>query len=117
MEYLSLMGLDLSGDLDGWTIYQTRRGRLVAYPASPAMKPPTPSQKQQRARFKFAQLQWRSLTTANKKAWEQITNSLSLVMTGQNLFISLQLVDRSSMWPTVVRRTKTTLTYPALVPQ
>lgn len=113
---VSYLGLDYGGDLGGWTIYRNKHGKPVFYPIAKPAKPPTPNQLQCRARFKAAQGQWSLLPKSTKAQWELFANKLSLCMTGQNLYISLSLADRSDMFPAAMRRAKMSLTYPTLVP-
>jgi len=87
----SLLGLIVSGDVDGITIYTDRHGRKVAYPKAPPKEPPTKMQVDVRARFKAAQAEYMSITVDQKRAYELLTKAASLCLTGQNLWIHVAM--------------------------
>lgn len=89
---LSLLGLQVSGDIDGLTIYTNRRGRIVWYPFAPPEKPPSEAQLRQRARFRVAQENWKLESATTRKNWEILVHRNSLPLTGQNLYISASLL-------------------------
>jgi hypothetical protein len=98
---LSVLGLNINGDLAGMTIYTRADGRKVMFPASPANKPPSPLQQLQRDRFRAALSTWRALPTAQKEHYENASLCLSLCATGLNVWISLCLADRGDLWKTL----------------
>ena len=114
---VSFLGLDYGGDLGGWTIYRNKHGKPVFYPRAVPGKPPSPNQQHCRARFKAAQINWMATPKATRIQWETFSKRLSLCMTGQNLYISLSLADRSSFFPAAMRKAKMSLTYPPLIPR
>lgn len=86
-----LLGLVVSGDLGGMTIYTDRFGKKVYYPKAPPTKPPSPLQVIQRGRFRLAQADYMQLPSADKRAFELLAQRASLCLTGQNLFIHVAL--------------------------
>lgn len=88
---LSLLGLNVSGDLGPWTIYTDRYGKKIAFPISPPKEPPTNPQLWQRNRFRAAQALWSVLDDGAKASLEEACRRLSFAFTGQNLFISCLL--------------------------
>lgn len=106
---LQLFGVWVSGDVDGLTIYTDRFGRKVAFPKAPPEKPPSDLQTHQRNRFRDAQVAWNALTPGQKKQLEDAAEKGSLVMTGQNLYISVALRNDSTALATLARQTDTTL--------
>jgi len=108
-EKLSLLGLWIKGDLAGLTCYTTRSRKKVFYPEAPPTKPPSPAQVIQRARFRTAQLAWKSLSPQEKQTLEDATNATSLCMTGQNLFISAALQHFDKAYHTVALQARFTL--------
>lgn len=87
----SVIGLIVSGDVSGQTIYTDRYGRKVVYPKAPPKEPPTDFQIYYRTRFGAAQAAYMALTIAQKKAYEDLTKAANLCMTGQNLWIHVAL--------------------------
>lgn len=87
----SMIGIIVSGDVSGLTIYTDRYGRKVAFPKAPPKEPPTDFQIYYRSRFRTAQQNYMALTAFQKKAYEDLTKAASLCMTGQNLWIHVAL--------------------------
>lgn len=87
----SAIGLVVSGDVAGMTIYTDRFMRKVWFPQAPPKCPPTDMQRKQRWRFVQAMADWSAQTDQVKADWEQITKRASLVMTGHNLWVSVSL--------------------------
>ena len=89
----ALLGFNLSGDIDGLSIYTDARRRKIVYPKSPPNTPPSPAQVHQRARFRTAQQLWKNLSAAEHEALEDACRAASLVMGGCALFISACLTN------------------------
>ncbi len=104
-----LFGTWVSGDVDEITIYTDRFGRKVAFPKAPPEKPPSPRQIHQRERFRLAHVAWKALTDSEKAQLELAALRGSLVMTGQNLYISVALRNDSLALLTLQRQTQTNL--------
>lgn len=83
---VKLLGLDLSGDLGDWTIYRTRRGKIVYFPRSPPKEPASAKQLAQRLRFSTAMAHW--VADGSKHDWERVSLLLSVCATGHNLYLS-----------------------------
>lgn len=84
----NLIGMEVSGDIDGLTIYTNRFGKKVAFPKAPPKEPPSARQIIQRAAFKTAQAAWMNLSGTQKTSLEDATKKVSAPLTGQNLYIS-----------------------------
>lgn len=87
----NILGLWVSGDLSGYTIYCDRHGRITVFPKAPPKEPPSEPQRRLRERFAEAQANYMALNEAAKADWETLTQKCYLCMTGQNLFISHSL--------------------------
>jgi len=96
-----LAGFTLAGDLGDFTWYTNRRGKRVAFLRAPPPNAPSPAQKRQRLRFGLARERWANLTAPQKAELEQAVITLAMVLTGQNLYMSLQLVPRPTVWAQV----------------
>ena len=103
---LGVLGIHVQGDIGPWTVYTDRYGRKKWFLFSPPTKPPTPPQIAQRERFKAAQKNWKLLTEQQKKDLETACLKTSLVLTGQNLFISAQLTGKQESLQVLARQTK-----------
>lgn len=111
----SCLGLIVSGDVDGLTIYTDRHGRKIAYPKAPPKEPPTEKQVALRLRFKLAQAQFMALSLSDRASWEQICLKSSLCMTGQNLLIHVAMKNAFGLLDTLMMQTGITVTPPDLV--
>lgn len=83
----AVLGWYVTGDLGPYTIYTNARGKIVWFPRSPPLMPPTIHQTQQRQNFKLAAQAWRSFDAATRAAWERVARRTSMQMTGYNLFV------------------------------
>lgn len=111
----SVIGLIVSGDIDGLTIYTDRHGRKIAYPKAPPKEPPTEPQIWLRARFRWAQSQYMALDASERAAWELLACRASLCMTGQNLLIHVAMKHSFELLDTLMRQTGVTVTPPTIV--
>jgi hypothetical protein len=103
------LGLIVSGDVAGYTIYTDMLGRKVAFPQAPPKEPPSPLQISHRARFRMAQEAWTALTDSEKAVLELATQRASLAMTGQNLYIAIALKNQPGLVETLERQTDLSL--------
>jgi hypothetical protein len=108
----SLIALNISGDLDGYTYYVTKHRKVVAYPAAPALRPPTPAQQVMRARFALAMQAWKQLPPAAKTAYQSACDKLSLCMWGANLYANLSLTDTGTLRETIQQQVGVPLSLP-----
>ncbi len=109
----SVLGVIVSGDVAGVTIYTDRYGRKVVFPKAPPKEPPTVYQIAIRARFKAAQAEYMSLSAADKRDWELITLRTSLCMTGQNLYIHVAMKGTFGTLDTLMRQSGVNVTPPS----
>lgn len=82
-----LLGMEISGDLGDYTLWRTRRGKIVCYPRTVPGKPPSPPQQAHRLHFAESVRRWHQLTPQQKADYERMANASSLCMTGHNLWI------------------------------
>lgn len=101
----SAIGLIVSGDVDGITIYTDRHGRKIAYPKAPPKEPPSDAQVALRARFKAAQAQYMSWRQPKRDAWEDLARAANLCLTGQNLLIHVAMKHTYEFLETIMRQT------------
>jgi len=98
----SLLGLIVSGDVDGLTIYTDRRGRKVCYAAAPPSVPATPLQLAWKSRFALGMKFWSLLTPAERLDYRRVCDAASLCMLGHNLWLHLYITQNLSLWKTLV---------------
>lgn len=108
----NIIGLIVSGDIGGFTIYTDRYARKVAYPKSPPKEPPTEMQVGCRNRFKAAQAQYMAFSAADKKLYEDLTKKASLCLTGQNLVIHVAMKHAFGLLDTLMHQTGITVPPP-----
>jgi hypothetical protein len=88
---LPWIGTWLTGDLGPWTLYTTRRQRLVFFPRSPPLTPPTVRQQTQMSEFAAANNSWQLLPKSARNELNQLCKTLSLPMTGRNLWFRIRI--------------------------
>lgn len=108
----NVLGVIVSGDVSGTTIYTDRYGRKVVYPKAPPKEPPTVWQVRIRNRFKLAQAEYMALPADEKAKWETICVRTSLCMTGQNLYIHVAMKGTFGTLTTLMRQSNITVTPP-----
>jgi len=101
----NIIGLIVSGDVGGITIYTDRHNRKIAYPKSPPKEPPTKMQVDVRARFKAAQAEYMAITAEQKADYELLTKAASLCLPGQNLWIHVAMKHTQGTLDTLQRQT------------
>lgn len=111
----NLLGLIVSGDIGGYTIYTDRFGRKTVYPVSPPDKPASPLQLIQRNRFRDALTNWKAASQAVRDDWEASSLALGLCMTGLNMWLHFTLKGRLPALQTLNRQSGITLTMPPTV--
>jgi hypothetical protein len=111
----SVLGLIVSGDVDGLTIYTDRYGQKIAYPKSPPDKPPSALQIIQRDRFRAAMNNWKVADAQVRADYESVSLLASLCMTGLNLWLHFSLKGRQSALTTLSRQTGITLPMPPAI--
>jgi hypothetical protein len=108
----TFLALNISGDLGGYTYYINKNRKVVAYPAAPALRPPTPLQQRVRARFALAMQAWRNLPLLSQLEYNRACDALSLCMWGANLFTYLSLTDPGPLLATLQRQSTIALSTP-----
>lgn len=106
---MSLIGLSISGDLGDYTLFKTRRGKLVAYPRTVAGEPPSAPQVAHRAAFAVLVHRWNAFTSEQRTAYEAASQQCSLMMTGHNLWIHCAFKQDEAEIRTIERLTGQTL--------
>lgn len=84
--WITLIGLNVQGDLGGMTMYTSARGKLVVFGKSPPLSPASLRQRAQRNKFVRAAKSWQSLTPESRATWELAAKRCSLKCTGYNLW-------------------------------
>lgn len=84
---LSLMGLNIQGDIGPWTCYRSRHKRFVMFLKAPPKQPPSLYQRLNHDRWKAAAEFWRHLTDSARSSWRQLAVAARLRITGYNLFV------------------------------
>lgn len=93
LEQINLLGIGVSGDVDGLTIYTDRRGRKVAFPKSPPTKPWSAGQLAWKANLAYGMKLWRNLTPDQRLQYRKACDLASLCMLGHNLWLHCYLTQ------------------------
>jgi len=109
-ETYTLLGFNAQGDLGGFTMYTSRRGRLVVFKKSPPMKPPSPKQTHQRNLFRALAALWKLRSKTLRWEWTNAERKGRLRMTGYNLWIAAHTTLTSAALATIARQTDSDLT-------
>ncbi len=111
---VNILGIQVSGDLGGLTIYTDRFGKKVPFPKSPPKEPPSPQQSHQRAKFAAAQKEWSTQTDQVKKDYEDLCRITNVPMTGQNLWIHTALRNDFTALETLQRQSGISVPSPTI---
>jgi len=85
----NMLALALTGDLGPFTIYTTRQSKIVWFPKSPPLEPPSGAQLVMRNRWRRAASEWKTKSQFDRSEWERIVQKAGLRITGYNFFLSL----------------------------
>ena len=111
--FLSVLGLDVQGDIGPVTIYQSKRQGLVAFAKAPPLLPPSRLQIIRRRKFALVGLLWKNQDPAFKIRWRQIAIKARLRISGYNLFMHCLLKQDTGLMITL--RHQTGLDFPPVV--
>ncbi len=111
----SFLGLMVSGDINGLTIYTDRYGKKIVYEKAPPDKPPSALQVHQRSRFRDAMTNWRAAGQPVRDAWEAVSLRSHIAMTGLNLWLHFSLKGTAIGLNTFSHQTGITLSFPPAV--
>ena len=81
------LGFNPHGDFAIWTIYTSRRGRVVRFTRAPPTTPPTWLQRRQWSAWTAAAALWATLPAASKQEWNTCVQVNHLKISGHNLFM------------------------------
>jgi hypothetical protein len=107
-----LLGLEISGDLGDFTMWRTRRGKIVVYPRTVPGKVPSVAQQNHRQHFRESVQRWNALLPDEKDAYERASKTLSLPMTGHDLWIRWTFAGSLAEAETIQRLAGVALTLP-----
>lgn len=108
----SFLGLEISGDLGDYTMWRTRRGKVVCYPRTVPGEPASPAQQLHRQHFRESLARWQLLSKQEKHDYELASLRCSLPMTGHNLWIRWTFAGNLDEARTIERLSGITLTLP-----
>jgi hypothetical protein len=111
----SVLGLQVSGDVAGFTIYTDRRGRKISYPAAPPRTAASDLQAYQRSRFSMAMAAWSALSPGARSDYALACRRLFLPCTATSLWCCLCLADSDVKWKTICSQSNLSLVQPPMV--
>ena len=110
-----LIGMTVSGDMNGETFYTNRFGRTVVYPHAPPKCPPTLAQIAQRYRFVMAIRTWQARPAYLQNQYIDVARRTGIRFTGLNLWISLSFSQDRGLINTLFNQTGIMLGMPPSV--
>lgn len=108
----TFLGLEISGDLGDFTMWRTRRGKIVCYPRTVPGTVPSVAQQNHRQHFRESVARWNLLTPQQKADYESASKALSLPMTGHDLWIRWTFAGSLAEANTIQRLSGFTLILP-----
>lgn len=106
---LNFIGFRPTGDLADLTSYTTKLNQTTWFSKAPPMKPPSPLQSRQRARFKLAAEAWNAMTRSEKDAWLKAAKLAHLHLSGYSLWLWYCLRRDRTVIRTIERQSGQTL--------
>jgi len=106
LAHQNLLGWGATGDIAGYTVYYSERGKTVVFPRSPPLNPPTPAQEANRDRFRAFAEWWNACPTSYKTQVERMCCRAGLRITGYNFACYLWCSGDSACWHTVCLQAK-----------
>jgi hypothetical protein len=86
-QVIDILGFSVSGDLDGSTIYTTRKGKKVWFAQAPPRKPLSVWQLAWQRNFRIGMILWSRLTQEQRHAYRRVVDCARLCMLGHNLWL------------------------------
>lgn len=100
----NLLGWDVTGDIGGFTAYDSAHRKVVVFPRAPPLNPPTPAQEAVRDRLtRFAEW-WRDCPRAYKDTCQEMACRAGLRITGNNFAFHTWCSGDLAGWHTVCRQ-------------
>jgi len=98
---LGLLGWDVTGDFGGLTAYDSKRRKIVMFPRSPPLNPPTQKQEANRDRFRAVAQWWCACSAEYRTAVNLMARRANLCITGYDLATHCALTWSPGVWHTV----------------
>lgn len=109
-KYFNLLGLSPTGDLGPYTAYYSSRGKLVWFPKSPPLSPPSLLQTIQRNKWRMAANAWHAQTQATRDAWRRAADAARTRLTGYDLWVWYHTTPNPTAIQTLETQSGETLT-------
>lgn len=106
---LPLLGFYPSGDLGAYTIYPTRKRKVVWFLSTSPRKPASYLQRHHRHRWGLVNRLWNMLSGDTRAAWASAASKAHLTISGINLFLFYHMTGDAAAIRTVERHSGITL--------
>lgn len=83
---ISVLGFNPTGDVGPYTIYTSKRKRIVVFLKAPPTKPPTRRQQIVRNQFRITGWSWSRQTPDVRANWQNAARRSGAKITGYNLY-------------------------------
>jgi hypothetical protein len=114
-ELLSVLGINVSGDFDGATIYTTRKGKKVWFAQAPPRKPLSVWQLAWQRNFKVGMKIWSRLKPEERHAYRRVVDLARMCMLGHNLWLHAYLAGDNALLETLECQYRIPLVKPPLL--
>lgn len=104
IERFSFIGLRPTGDIGGFTVYTSKKGRVVWFPKSPPKTPFTRLQLRHMKHFEFAARAWQRQTQEVRNAWNLAARRAHLYLSGYTLWTYWQTTRKRQTIRTIERQ-------------
>jgi len=102
--FYELLGFHMQGDLNGFTAYTSKRNKVVWFPKSPPLKPPSPAQVSMRNGFRIYGMVWQAFTPQQRATWLRAAAGANLRIHYYNLYVWYSRVRGEGVIRTVERQ-------------
>jgi len=108
-QLLSLLGLNIQGDIGGVTCYRSARQRFTWFAATSPKLPPTIPVLQNRSRWTRIANLWSAMQPENRDEWNDAARTLRLRITAYNLYMHIFLTNDLDLLDTINAQAGTNL--------
>lgn len=112
----NLLGWDCTGDIGGFTAYYSERRKIVIFPRSPPLNPPTPKQEAVRDFFRDVATWWRSCPPQYRTGCQHLATACGLNVTGYNVATHVCRTGDAACWETLCKQSGLNMECPPHIP-
>jgi hypothetical protein len=108
--YLSMLGMNIQGDLGDTTYYRSAKQPFIAFLATTPKEQYSGWQLAQRAKWKTAARVWKNMSQTTRDEWKTACRKAKLAITAYNLFVHCMTTFDQACLDTINAQACTNLT-------